>query len=357
MTWKFSNDKKRVVLDSPPKKTLKLTATRLGGVLGLNPYATDFEAWCEITKTYKKPFEDNKYTLAGKAIEPIIIQWCKDNLSKKTVAPEELYGNRYKELKYDFYLHRDKIFGGMWDCAVPSKGSELFAVIEIKTSGRPQDWIDGVPMEKLVQALQYGHLEKAKYTYVVVAFMTDDDYARPEEFKPVMGENMQMYRFETETHPIMVFGEMMTISDAMRIAVDWWRAYVSTGVSPDFDEKRDAHILKELRTQRPDEDEDSTLVGVIKLVESLEAKLETARVEAGMDSIEEQLKNAKDALKRLLTDLMGVNDEKVAIGKWLLSRQEKKTVDTDAMKKDGIYEKYLKTSTSMVLRQNKGEAE
>ena len=42
----------------PPKRPKKLTGTRFATILGLNPWSTPFEIWCEVTRTYQKPFED-----------------------------------------------------------------------------------------------------------------------------------------------------------------------------------------------------------------------------------------------------------------------------------------------------------
>lgn len=356
MDWKFNEQKNRVVLDAPPKQRLKLTATRLGSVLNMNPYATPFEAWCEIVKLYKKPFEGNKYTKAGQAIEPIIIQWCKENLSDKVVSPEEYYGNNYAELKYDFYKNRERVFGGMWDCAIPSGAdlNKLLGIIEIKTSGNPQDWVDGVPMEKLLQGLQYGKLEKAKYTYVVVAFLKDEDYAHPEKFVPVLGKNLKLFTFLTEDAIVVVEREETHIAEALAYAEEWWKAFVETGVSPEFDEKRDADILRELRTQRPDET-DTSVAGVIRGIATLESEIEAIRTSTKLDVLEDNLKKSKEALKRMLSDLMKDDDEKIQVGKWILSRQGKTSVDTDALKKAGLYDTYTKTSVTLTLRQTTGE--
>lgn len=62
-------DKNRVQI-VPPKKPKKLTGTRFATILGLNPWSTPFEVWCEVTRTYAAPFEDTIYTKAGKIIEP-----------------------------------------------------------------------------------------------------------------------------------------------------------------------------------------------------------------------------------------------------------------------------------------------
>ena len=57
----------------PPKRPKKLTGTRFATILGLNPWSTPFEIWCEVTRTYQKPFEDTIYTIAGKTIEPNLL--------------------------------------------------------------------------------------------------------------------------------------------------------------------------------------------------------------------------------------------------------------------------------------------
>ena len=64
----------------PPKRPKKLTATRFATILGLNPWSTPFEVWCEITRTYQKPFEDTIYTIAGKTIEPKQAEYMKLSL-------------------------------------------------------------------------------------------------------------------------------------------------------------------------------------------------------------------------------------------------------------------------------------
>ena len=34
----------------PPKRPKKLTGTRFATILGLNPWSTPFEIWCEVTR-------------------------------------------------------------------------------------------------------------------------------------------------------------------------------------------------------------------------------------------------------------------------------------------------------------------
>lgn len=72
----------------PPKRPKKLTATRFATILGLNPWSTPFEVWCEITRTYQKPFEDTIYTIAGKTIEPKQAEYMKNTYSKESFGGE-----------------------------------------------------------------------------------------------------------------------------------------------------------------------------------------------------------------------------------------------------------------------------
>lgn len=69
---------KHIELDKLPKKFKKMTATRFASVLGLNTWKTPFATWCEMTRTYEEPFTDSIYTIAGKVIEPKIIDYLKE---------------------------------------------------------------------------------------------------------------------------------------------------------------------------------------------------------------------------------------------------------------------------------------
>ena len=48
MEWKYSEDKKHIILDKKPTRFKYLTGTRFASALGLNPYSTPFQIWCEI---------------------------------------------------------------------------------------------------------------------------------------------------------------------------------------------------------------------------------------------------------------------------------------------------------------------
>ena len=81
---------------TPNKKPKKITATRFATILGLNPWSSAFEVWCEITKTYQKPFEDTIYTIAGKTIEPKQIEYMRSAYGMYNLkTPTDIYGPDY----------------------------------------------------------------------------------------------------------------------------------------------------------------------------------------------------------------------------------------------------------------------
>ena len=112
ITW---NDDNTITI-TPSENNRKITGTRFGAVLGYNPWKSEFNAWCEMTNTYKEPFVDNKYTIAGKTIEPIIDEYLRNSYYMKNLyKPEDIYSASSEEMiKRDFFLDNE-LFGGMWD--------------------------------------------------------------------------------------------------------------------------------------------------------------------------------------------------------------------------------------------------
>lgn len=349
MDWSFSPSKDRVVLEKAPARPKKITAGRIGTILGLNAWQSPFYGWCDMTKVYSEPFEGNKYTNAGNVIEPKLIAYAKSMFGEDHVlSPEEYYHTKdAKQSQHYNFFAGIKIFGGMWDAVIVDDEGKIIGVIEIKTSSRPQDWVNGVPDEKLAQGLLYGHLLEVPRTFILASFLEDENYVKPEGFVPDE-DNTKLYPFDTENATIEYDGEDCTISDLTEYAKQWYNAYIKTGVSPQFDEKKDADILKELRTQRPEED--STLSGILSDIRSKEAKLEKLRKENDLDALETDIKNLKDSLKRVLTEAMGDDDKSIEVDNWRLSKTVRKGVDSNKLKAAGIYDDYIKESVSYTLK-------
>ena len=357
LDWKYSEDGKRIILtNGEPRSKLKVTGTRLAGILGLNRWTTPFRMWCEITKAARPPFEDTIYTLAGKAIEPKQIAWTKENISRNVKSPEEFFGNRYQEVRYDFYP-KEKIFGGMWDAKLVRTSGKVSDIFEYKTTKRAEDWVNGAPVYYLVQALEYAYLEGAKRVNMVVSFLGEDDYNHPENYV-VTDENTQIFVYDVATTYIPMGGDKeCTIKELIDLANMWYNEHIKTGFSPEFDEEKDKEYLDILRTSKPQNDLDDN--DLVSKANSLIAKIDAIKKETGLTELEKQLKACEDGIKKQLTSQMGENDTKVVLANYTLSKTVKQVVsfDEEAMKADGVFDRYasVEEKETLTLRKKKME--
>lgn len=332
---------------NPTKHPKKITGTRFAGVLGMNPWATQFETWCAITRTYEEPFVENKYTLAGKAIEPIIIQYLRDVYfgGDEVVDPTQVFGpDPFKTTRGDFFKD-SKIFGGMWDALLLDDGKNI-AVIEIKTTGRIDKWEKGAPDYQALQGALYAHLIGVDTVLMVVAVLEESDYTNPGAFKPSV-ENVIIDEFN-------IYDRYPKFAEQVAYAEDWWAKYVTTGVSPYYDAKKDAEILKALRTTTVDPEDEFTKI----LAEAGALKIELENHKAEVKDKTSKLKKLEEIIKERLTEQMG-EDNKVAVAEtgtilyYELTKTSKESIDTDQMKKDGVLKKYTITTESYTLRTKK----
>lgn len=327
---------KSIIVD-PPKRPKKITGTRFATVLGLNPWSTPFEIWCAVTKTYEKPFEDTIYTIAGKTIEPKQAEYMKKAYAMTNlVTPTDIYGEDYfKKTRGDFFRDVD-IFGGLWDYLLYEDGKPT-TVLEMKTTKRSEDWANGVPEYYALQAALYAYLLGVDDVIMVCSFLEAKDYEHPENFVPSAKNTIALDFKVSERYP--------DFAEKIAWVTDWWNTHVVTGVSPEFDEKKDAEILKALRTNNltPDTDMDALIV------EAEILKAEVDKVTAALADKEKRLKEIGEIIKEHAVSQFRDGDKKVEVkGKtytWTIARSETTTFDKDAMKADGVLDKYQKKST------------
>lgn len=332
MIW---NDNFLIV--DPPKKPKKITATRFATILGLNPWSTAFEMFCEITKTYQKPFEDTKYTIAGKIIEPKQIAYMrKAYVMTNLRTPTDVYDENYFNKTWGDFFHDVPIFGGMWDSLLVDENGKPEAVLEFKTTKRSEDWANDIPEYYALQAALYAYLLGVDDVIMVASFLADKDYDNPEAYVPTAKNTITKEFKVSERYPN--FAEMVEKARA------WWMTHVETGTSPVFDEKKDAEILKALRTHNltPDTDIDA----LIAEAESL--KMELDKAASAVADKEKRLKEITEIIKEHAVKQFRDGDKKVEIKggtfTFTVSRSETTTIDKKALEADGLLEKYQKKS-------------
>ena len=338
MKW---NDDKTISI-TPPAKPKKCTGTRFAAIMGLNAWTTPFNAWCAITRTYEEPFEDTIYTLAGKAIEPKQAEYMQSKYFwKNLTSPTDVYGADYFKKTWGDFFKDNPIFGGMWDYLFTDKNGKPTTVLEMKTTKRSEDWLEDIPEYYALQAALYAYLLGVDDVIMVCTVLEDKDYQNPEAFI-VTPENTFERSFKvSERYPNM--------TKTIKKVEKWWKTHVEGGVSPKYDEKKDAEILKVLRANNlsPDSDLDAMLAEA----EQLQEKLDKVAAETAAD--EKRLKTLKDLIKEACTQKFREGDKQVIMEgskySWVTSRSVTKKIDEAAMKKDGVLDKY-KTAETVTYR-------
>ena len=317
---------------TPPKKPKKITATRLATILGLNPWSTPFEVWCEITRTYQKPFEDTIYTKAGKTIEPKQIDYMRRAYGMYNLkTPTDIYGPDYFKKTWGDFFGDTPVLGGMWDSLLVDENGKPEAVLEFKTTKRAEDWANDVPEYYALQAALYAYLLGVDDVIMVASFLEPKDYNEPENFVPHAGNTITVEFKVSERYPD--FHRKVAQAQA------WWNNHVVTGISPDYDEKKDADILKALHTN---EVTDTNIDALIAEAETLKTELEA--VYASVADKEKQLKAVTDQIKKYLTGVFRPRDIAVERkgGKyvWSVTKHESSEIDKAALEADGLLDKY-----------------
>lgn len=326
----------------PPKRPKKLTGTRFATILGLNPWSTPFEIWCEVTRTYQKPFEDTIYTIAGKTIEPKQAEYMKQTyFMSNLVTPTDIWGKDYFRQTYGDFFRESPVLGGMWDYLLYGKDGKPTTVLEMKTSKRVEDWKDDIPEYYALQAALYAYLLGVDEVIMVASFLEPKDYDAPEKFV-CSGEN-------TITRPFKVSERYPDFEKKyVKPALKWWKDYVESGISPAFDERKDAEILKALRTNNLSPETD--MAALVKEAEDLKDTMERILAHEGIPDMEKRYKVVTDMIKKAAIAQFRDGDKKVSIAgsayNWEVSRTSTTKIDKDAMKADGILAKYTTTEDS-----------
>ena len=328
MKWKDSH-----IEVTPPKKPKKITATRFATILGLNPWSTAFEMWCEITKTYAKPFEDTIYTIAGKTIEPKQIDYMRKAYGMYNLkTPTDIYGEDYFKKTWGDFFPDHPVVGGMWDSLLVDENGKPEAVIEFKTTKRAEDWAHDVPEYYALQAALYAHLLGVDDVIMVASFLEPTDYEHPENFTPSANNTITVEFKVSERYPD--FHRKVAQANA------WWNTHVATGISPDYDEKKDTDILKALRTNEAPSN--ANIDALIARADGLKTELEA--VYASIADKEKELKAATDQIKKYLTGVFRPHD--IAVERkgcsyvWSVSKTESSEIDKAALEADGLLDKY-----------------
>ena len=328
---------------TPPKKCKKLTGTRFAGIFGLNVWTTPFEVWCAVTRTYEKPFEDTIYTIAGKTIEPKQAEYMKEMYFwRKMLTPTDIYGEDYFKKTFGDFFPGEKVLGGMWDYLFVDSENNPTTVLEMKTTKRAEDWQNDIPEYYALQAALYAYLLEVDDVIMVCSFLDDSDYEHPEDFKCDTSNTITREFKISERYPDFE-------KNYVKKALKWWKDHVEKGISPEFDEKKDAEILKALRTNNLSPETD--VAELVKEAEELKEKLDANAAE--IKELEDRYKVVTGLIKESAIAQFKDGDKYVNVPgtkfTWVVNKQSTETVDKKKLKEDGLFDTYVTSKPKYVL--------
>lgn len=354
--WKYGENKKNIVLSEPPKQRLRITGHRFASVLGLNQYQSPFGAWAEITKLVKLPFEDSKYTIFGKTVEPKLIDMVR-NKFPNVMSIEEYYGNNIEKYRWNNFIDESNIFGGIIDAVATKEDMKtIIAIIECKSSSKPHLWSNNnVPIEYLLQGCEYSYLKGLDKVMFICCFPQEIDYNHPEKFVPNETNTIMVVKKLKDVRITMPSGEIITFDQAIEYCEQWWEKYIETGISPEFDEKLDKQYLDIIRTSQPIND--NSLEDMCDQAIKLEEELNELKEKYRIDELEKQLKLLQDNIKQGMIDSLQDGATKTSCGCYKLSGSVTKKFNSTQFKKDhpNTYDKYCEETITYRLGKIKND--
>jgi hypothetical protein len=229
----------------------------------------------------------------------------------------------------------------MWDYLFVDKDGNPTTVMEMKTTKRAEDWVNDVPEYYALQAALYAYLLGVDDVIMVCTILGDKDYEKPEDFTVTPDNTFEVAFKVSERYPQM--------AKTVKKVEKWWKDHVEGGVSPKFDEKKDADILKVLRANSLSPE--TELAELVKEAEQLQEKLDRVAAENAED--EKRLKTLKDLIKESSMGQFRDGDKQVIVQgtkfDWVTARSVSMKIDEAAMKADGVLDKY-KTKEAVTFR-------
>lgn len=342
--WSYGENNKNIILSEPPKQRLRITGHRIASVLGLNQYQSPFGAWVEITKLAKLPFEDSKYTLFGKAVEPKLIDMVRKRFPN-VMSIEEYYGINIDRYKWNNFIDDSNVFGGIID-AVATKDDmkTLTMIVECKSSSKPQAWDNNqVPLDYLLQGCLYSYLKGLDRVLFICCFPQDLDYNHPELFEPDETNTIMVVKKIKDVLIPMPNGEFITFQEAIDYCKEWWNKYIETGISPEFDETKDKEYLDIIRTSKPIND--NSVEDLCDRAKELVDEINSIKENSGLNSKEKELKILEESIKQALMDNLQPGETKISCKQYSLNGSAKEKFNEKLFAKENpkTYEKYIET--------------
>lgn len=218
----------------------KVGGSSVGDILIKGGFNSSFAAFCRLS-WIGLPILDRKYVDAGIAIEPKVINLLEEKLALDYQKPIKIQTFDPEKYNYDVFDSHE-IVGGIPDGFI----EELSTIIEIKTTNEKnyENWQKyGLPESYKRQAQLYAYLIGAKHYSIVATFLKDQDYHQPAEFD-IFKRKVKNWTFSLDAN---------VARDDVEKITNWYQNLTILGVSPEYDEVKDADLLAWLECQNAQE--------------------------------------------------------------------------------------------------------
>ena len=313
----------------------KVTGTTLSTLVGKSPWGTPFSTACRMLRVYNEDISDKPAVKTGSILEEIIVDHVNERFDTGVLKGDDLYGGQPDD--YDRWASHfdDPDFSGHLD-GILADGT----VVEVKTGGSPSFWLDEnnepcIPENYHIQASLYARMMDTEKILFIFGHVDPKYRSNPYKWEP----KDNVYFFPAEVHP--------QIDEYMDIARQFRQDYTLKGISPKAESDP-----KNKEAYKIDQAIIDALTVQIDTSEQLKLAKLIAERNAELNALTKEIREAKEKL-RLASGYTesGLLDLKTADGGYAVSVSTRRTqrVDNDALKRDGIYDEYLKESTYQVV--------
>lgn len=300
----------------------KVTGTMMAGLLDKSRWSTPFTTTAKMLRLYNEDISDKKEVTAGVIMEPKILDYI------GALHGDDIYSERkgdHAEWKSDF---EDDIFGGHIDGLMPDG-----TVVEVKTTRNIEDWLNGPPIYYWIQASLYAHFLDSERIIFMVGITDDVTLSDPKSWEPT---KHTVARYDVP----VIDGFKGMMEEARRIYAE---TVLKGRTTPVTDNPMDARVSSLLGAQLWGEDDLNEAV--------LQYKDTQARMDAYKET-EQRMSEQREVMDMYLRS-HGITEARTAHGMIKKTSYTRHTINTDALKRDGLYDVYIKPTVVESIRINK----
>ena len=298
----------------------KVTGTSISAVIGKNPWQTPFSSAVRMLRLFNEDISDKPSIHAGVVMEPKIL----DHFG--AIHGDEIFAVRSGDHETWASDFDDEIFGGHIDGLMPDG-----AVVEVKTSSRPQDWDNAIPYHYHLQASLYAHFLKTDRIVFLVGFTDRETLANPDVWVPSKDNCIRVD-----------CGIADGFDGILGDARDFYESTVlkDTTPVPDMSNPIDEMLVQYLDAQLWNDEE---VLDAVNGIDDLNQRIQE------LTALQDELAMKKEILSLYMdyNHVDEVDGNSVVIERSLRSKQ---SIDAQLLKRDGLYDMYCKRTEYKTMR-------